>query len=460
MVNVVETQEHLEKGGWIGALQGKAIAETNKTQGIVENFNKTERDVSILNILKQKKIKKNIEEKNSEILNQEIEIKYNWVKLDKFKTLSEVLNSNNKPEEKIQIIVESIHWMKDRVDLKNKKDTPFYCWDRALLLYQIFKENKEILWIQEVNIGLPYWHVMNIIKIGDKTYIADAGAWCFNDITNNFEIEKKWEWEIMKLKEPIRLYNNNNKFYWFTSFPTTKNLGDSEFLYTGINIQMYEHFVTNKLYEIAQSTKWYEKTANIEDLEKFLKEVVYKKDNPYKDILNDWDVLLTFSKDKQIEMIKGQIYHKLSYKENKDTLKNLEDSSKEISEKNPDYNIENREEFLGEFYKEDKEITKALNLLDKDKDNIVTILKNNNQEEWDTEERLTKKIINKLIKLKWDNEESLLWEKNEDLEIKLTDFLKALNLRANQGNSTLEKELETMFREYFIEKEKEQLNNN
>jgi hypothetical protein len=35
--------------------------------------------------------------------------------------------------------------MDDRVDWKSKKNTPFYCGDRALLLYQIFKENKEIL---------------------------------------------------------------------------------------------------------------------------------------------------------------------------------------------------------------------------------------------------------------------------------------------------------------------------
>jgi len=46
MVNVVETQEHLEKGGWIVALQGKAIKETADIKEIFEDFNKTKEKIT------------------------------------------------------------------------------------------------------------------------------------------------------------------------------------------------------------------------------------------------------------------------------------------------------------------------------------------------------------------------------------------------------------------------------
>lgn len=437
MINtIIKAEERANQKNWIRALQETAITKTNQIRTDLQEINNTEIKISTL---EEKNIEREVKGKNSEIFNKEIEIRHNWEKVNNLKTLWEVVSSDKKVEEKIQIIVESIHWMNSRVDFKNKENTPFYCGDRALLLYQIFKDNKDMLSIKEHSIALPYWHVMNIIKIEDKTYIADAWAWCFNEITDNFEVQKKWEWEVIKLKEPIKLYKNSNKFYWFTSFPTTKNLWNNEFLYTSINIQMFEYYVTNKLYEIARSTKWYENTESIEDLEKFLKEVLYQKENPYEGILEDWDVLLTFSKDQQIKMIEWQIYHRLSYQENKNTLNDLENISKKISEDNPDYETKDRENFLEEFYEDDKNITKALNISDEEKGRILQIL-------IDKKKGNTKEIINELINFDWENEEPLLWKGNKELEIKLINFLKALNLRANQANSSLENELENIFK--------------
>lgn len=423
MINTTQIKEKLNQIDWVDFLQ-EAIISSNKLEENLKEIKDIDKKIAIL---EQKKIRK---KKNREIC-EKIEIKHNWLK-----SFLDVLNSDKKIEEKIKIIVESIHWMNDRIDLEGSKNTPFYCGDRALFLYQMFEENKEKLWIKEHTISLPYWHVMNIVKIWDKTYIVDAWAWCFNEITNNFKIQNKWKWEVITLNKPIKLYKNSNKSYWFTTFPTTKSLWDSEFLYTSINIQMFEYYVTNKLYEKARSMKWYENIESIEDLENFLKNVLFKKEKPYEWILSNWDVLLTFSKEQQIKMIEWQIYHRLSYKDTKKTLKDLENSSNEISKNNPDYEIKNRDDFLEEFYKNDKEVTSALNISDEDKEKIFQILKSNIKEGKGIEE-----IINILVEFYNGNNNSLLWEENEKLGNKLKSFLNALNLRANQSNTSLETEL-------------------
>lgn len=408
------------------------IINTNNTEKINDDIEK-----------ESKNLKNSIRTKNSEIINKDIEIKLNGKTIDEFKTISAVLNSNKSLQEKIQIIVESIHWTKNnRIDTEDKKNTPFYCGDRALLLNQIFEENKEKLSIEENNLALPYWHVINVIKMDNKVYIANSGSWCFNEITENLKIENKWKREIIKLKEPIRLYKDSNKLYSLTTFPTTKNLWNDQFLYIAANLMVVEHYNTKQLYEKARSTIWYENTESIEDLEKFLDDILYKKEKPYEWILAEWDVLLTFPKDDQIKMIKWQINNRLSYKENENKLNSFENISKENSKNYDEYNIKNKDNFLAEFRGEDMDISTAINLSNEDKNKIFEILPNMiTDEKWDTPQN---KMINKLIN-SMNTDKSILWKDNEKLDTKLKKYLKALNLRATQANSTIEEELTAAF---------------
>jgi hypothetical protein len=435
MINTITEKENLEQGSWIIFPQEAADNHTN-------NCKEYEVTVDTKEKASEDLIEQNMKIKNSEIINKVIPITHNWEIIEKFQTISGILDSNKSSEEKIQIVVESIHWLTDRIDTEKKKNTPFYCGDRALLLNQIFEENKEKLSIEENNIALPYWHVMNIIKMDNKVYIADAGWWCFNEITDNLKIENKWKWEIMKLKMPIKLYKDNEKFYSFTTFPTTKNLWNDQVMYTTANIKVMEYYATKQLYQKARSTVWYENTKSIEDLKKFLDDVLYKKEKPYEWIIGEADVLLTFTKDKQIKMIKWQIDEGLSYDENNELLKGFEDISKEKSKNHTEYDIANRDKFLAEFYKEDMEITTALNLSEEDKKIIFEILPNMVEDEkWET---LQDKMINRLIN-SMNNDKSILWENYKNLDVKLKKYLKALNMRSTQANSTLEKELVIAF---------------
>ena len=122
---------------------------------------------------------------NDKIMIQKTDIFYQNNKIENIKSLKDIidygLEQKRQPTKILQILVESIHKKTPRINVGDKDNLSFYCWDRALLIYQICEKYKEALGIRTCNIALPYGHVMDIVTLNDgKIYIVDSSAGCFN----------------------------------------------------------------------------------------------------------------------------------------------------------------------------------------------------------------------------------------------------------------------------------------
>lgn len=198
----------------------------------------------------------------------------NWLKekndyiIENYSIKDIINNENIEPKDKIHTIINIIHneiknWDDHRKVTIDWKILPFSCWNKALLLQQIFKEYWNELWITESYIAQPNWHVMNIVKFNWDYCIVDSsdGAW-FANIQKNIKIKHVWNINVFKLKSPLK---NKHWEYNYTIFPLI-NLWNKTELYESVTLEEYDLSVKEKMYQKASTNDYKELKAYVETL--------------------------------------------------------------------------------------------------------------------------------------------------------------------------------------------------
>lgn len=184
-------------------------------------------------------------------------------------SIKDIINDGRiQPKDKIHTIINIIHndiknWDDHRKVSIDWKVLPFSCWNKALLLHQIFKEYWKELWITESYIAQPNWHAMNIVKFNWDYCIADSsdGAW-FANIQKNIKIKHVWNINVFKLKSPLK---NKHWEYNYTIFPII-NLWNKTELYESVTLEEYDLSVKEKMYQKASTNDYKELKAYVETL--------------------------------------------------------------------------------------------------------------------------------------------------------------------------------------------------
>lgn len=402
----------------------------------------------------KQQLSEDLKKKNNTILQMKIPLSFKGKPISdqKIQSLADVLSEacKNPPEEKIQIIIESIHTsLATKLNLDGKREG-FSCWSRALLLYQIFKEYKKELWIEKSDLALPYGHVMNIITLKGKRFLADAGAGCFNcidGISHEFEDQ---DWKICQLKKPVMKFSNpESGVYSFTTFPLLSSLGDDQNLYVSLSLNLYEYFLRDRLFQSANdylkthSEFWMSHIETIPELKAmYVDKVLAQQEKPLKGILNEGDnQLFNLDKQQQLQRIQSVLNVELTEPQNKQEWETRKKIITELIRQNGRnegaYALETRDHVLQLYHEKDKNILKNLNLSAQDqqkifnqlvatygKENLLSILLKNVETNFDitlwTFKHATKIIEEPLLN------EKLLW------------YLQAKIMQANQMNTDLQ----------------------
>ncbi|MCX6823991.1 MAG: hypothetical protein NT085_02595 [candidate division SR1 bacterium] len=219
-----------------------------------------------------------------DIFTQKTSIYYNKEEIASWMSLKEMIEyglANKRKIDKIlQIVVESIQGKNTaRINVGKIECYPFNCPERALLMYYICEKYKKEFGIQSCDIVWPFYHVTNIITFTNgKTYIADGSLGCYSDITENFEKGKTGNGSVYyELKKDVRLLDGSFS-HRYKFLPGVANEGKEQFLYILAHAREDTLYMTEKLYEIAQSTPGYEDTKTPDKLRAFLEKEVYTKD--------------------------------------------------------------------------------------------------------------------------------------------------------------------------------------
>ncbi len=380
---------------------------------------------------------------NNEIMTQKTDIIYQKQKIEGITSLKDFmkywLQQKWETTKILQTLVESIHKKDPRINVWDKENVGFYCWDRALLISQICEKYKDTLWIKSCNMSLPYGHVMDIITLNDgKIYIVDSSAWCFNEITGNFEEERVGDWLTYKLKGNIKCFadQNDSPVYTYTFFPMADKIGWKQFSYITSRLEWFTYFAIKKFYEAAQKTPWYEKISTPEELKEFIRKEVYTKEKPYDGILESWDILITFSKEEQIKMIEGMLSKVKSKEDNEKYHETYQSIIKSIGDEYPTYGLDEEHNLLVSYREPDEKIFKA-GVSKEDIQNIIRFCKTNNIKD----EVLLIKFLD-FLKNPENSERIITWDENWELDKKVKGYLLARNAQANAGSSDIRKELE------------------
>lgn len=380
---------------------------------------------------------------NNKIMIQKTDIFYQNKQIDNIQSLRDMitfwLQQKREPTKILQVLVESIHKKQARISVENENNVSFYCWDRALLIYQICEQYKDVLGIKSCNIALPYGHVMDMVNLNNgKTYIVDSSAWCFNEITGNFVEKRIGNWLTYTLKSNVKCFGDqpDSAMYAFTSFPMADKIEWKQFWYISSRIKWFEYYAIQKFYEAAQKTPWYEKTHTVEELKLFLEKEIYTKESPYDGILAPDDILTTFTKEEQIKMIEGQISKAKSKEENQKYAETYQSIIGEISTQYADYDLEKESETLDQYRNIDAMIFKA-KLSENDVKRIIEVCKRSNIS-WD---QLLKMCLDFISNPK-DQNPIISWSENQELDKKFKEYLLARNAQANAWSSNIKKELE------------------
>ena len=176
-------------------------------------------------------------------------------------SIKDIINDGRiQPKDKIHTIINIIHndiknWDDHRKVTIDWKVLPFSCWNKALLLNQIFKEYWNELWITESYVAQPNWHAMNIIKFNWDFCIADSSdGTIFANIEQNYKIRHIGNIDVFELKKPLK---NNQWEYNYTIFPII-NLWSKTELYISAALEEYDLSVKEKMYQ-KTSTNDYDK---------------------------------------------------------------------------------------------------------------------------------------------------------------------------------------------------------
>lgn len=176
-------------------------------------------------------------------------------------SIKDIINDGRiQPKDKIHTIINIIHndiknWDDHRKVTIDWKVLPFSCWNKALLLNQIFKEYWNELWITESYVAQPNWHAMNIIKFNWDFCIADSSdGTIFANIEQNYKIRHIENIDVFELKKPLK---NNQWEYNYTIFPII-NLWSKTELYISAALEEYDLSVKEKMYQ-KTSTNDYDK---------------------------------------------------------------------------------------------------------------------------------------------------------------------------------------------------------
>lgn len=386
------------------------------------------------------------------ILNLDVSDKTNW----KYNKLRDILSDDISTSEKIELLVKTVHEFGDKINLEyddHKSETvSFYCWNRALFFNYLFtnEKYKDSLQVEKSTICLPYGHLMNIVRLWWKTYIVDWWVWCFNEIDGNYEVTNNWSWKCVKLEKPIQNYKDTSILYPFTSFPFTENLNNDDLeIYTSYNLKTYSYFFVNRLYEVAQE---YDKTITDRAwLERFVIEVLDKKDKPLEWILLSEDNQLKNSKEIQMKIIENQIKKAEPYDENLRLFKWFDNYLKTITRDHPDLmpTDEGREGILRNFNFDDIRIMDWLNMDKKDLESIVKIL---NEKIWNVGAWNIAEAYSSYILERYKNFEPILDDNR--LNGVLMEFLNALKIKSGQLNKTLDEYLPLYIKEILSKSNK------
>lgn len=376
--------------------------------------------------------------------------KENWW----YKNIREILNKDIDTKEKLKLMVKIIHSMNDKIDITyryNKQEhEDFYCWNRALFFNYLFNNYKDKLNnIVESNICLPYGHVMNLIKFEWwETYIVDGWAWCFNKIEyDKDDIEEKWSWKCIKLKNSIDKYEGVKKAYPYTNFPYTEQLNKEQLeIYTSFNLQAYSYFFTDRLYTVARLQN--PNIVNKEWLQDFLENNLKGQENPLQWILSEGDSLAKWTHEQQIETLQSHIDSALPYEENLQKFNSIKKYMNIIANGHPDLPPESRGKTLNEFHADDIKTMDALNI---PKKKISEIIKKLQEQRWTTD------MISYILDKFNNNEDIIKGENNDDLNETLERFLEALNIKATQWNSSLEDYLQEYLSDYESSNKNEEM---
>ena len=376
--------------------------------------------------------------------------KENWW----YKNIREILNKDIDTKEKLKLMVKIIHSMNDKIDITyrdNKQEhEDFYCWNRALFFNYLFNNYKDKLNnIVESNICLPYGHVMNLIKFEWwETYIVDGWAWCFNKIEYDEEnIEEKWSWKCIKLKNSIDKYEGVKQAYPYTNFPYTDQLNKEQLeIYTSFNLQAYSYFFTDRLYTVARLQN--PNIVNKEWLQDFLENNLKGQENPLQWILNEGDSLAKWTHEQQIETLQSHIDSALPYEENLQKFNSIKKYMNIIANGHPDLPPESRGKTLNEFHTDDIKTMDALNI---PKEKISEIIEKLKEQSWTTD------MISYILDKFNNNEDIIKSEDNKDLNETLKRFLEALNIKATQWNSSLEDYLQGYLSDYESSNKNEEM---
>lgn len=251
--------------------------------------------LEIINSLKQK---------NDYIINQ---CKYKWKSINKIlnwhniiNQIASIFNKKQIKQKKIEEIINLIHefWNKDKNWIDHRKIDInwevlwFSCGHKALLLDQIFSEYWNELWITEHYIAQPKWHVINIVRFDWKFHIIDSSLKPkFENINDNYEIEKKENIDIIKLKNKI-------KDYPFTIFPII-NLWSKTNLFEAAKLEDYDLSIKEKMYKKT-------KTNNYEDLKSYV-DILINSDEVNPLNFFTWEDYLWIAKNKSDKIYSKQI---------------------------------------------------------------------------------------------------------------------------------------------------------
>lgn len=184
-------------------------------------------------------------------------------------SIKDIINDGRiQPKDKIHTIINIIHndiknWDDHRKVTIDWKVLPFSCWNKALLLNQIFKEYWNELWITESYVAQPNWHAMNIIKFNWDFCIADSSdGTIFANIEQNYKIRHIGNIDVFELKKPLK---NNQWEYNYTIFPII-NLWSKTELYISAALEEYDLSVKEKMYQKTSTNDYKKLKAYVETL--------------------------------------------------------------------------------------------------------------------------------------------------------------------------------------------------